>query len=60
MRRILILKDVELKLLSELLKDSRRSDRELAKVVGVSQLTVTRVRSKLEKSGVIKGVYSYS
>jgi DNA-binding Lrp family transcriptional regulator len=36
MRRILILKDVELKLLSELLKDGRRSDRELAKVVGVS------------------------
>jgi DNA-binding Lrp family transcriptional regulator len=48
------MKDVELKLLSELMKNSRRSDRELAKTIGISQPTVTRVRQKLEKEGVIK------
>ena len=48
------LKQNELKLLCELLKGSRRSDRELAKRLGVSQPTVTRVRSKLEKEGIIK------
>lgn len=48
------MKSVEVKVLAELMKDSRKSDRELAKVVGVSQPTVTRVRNKLEKSGVIK------
>jgi DNA-binding Lrp family transcriptional regulator len=41
-------------LLSELLKDSKRSDRELAKVIGVSQPTVTRMRQKLLKEGLIK------
>jgi len=41
-------------LLSELLKNSRRSDRELAKAIGVSQPTTTRLRSKLEKEGYIK------
>ena len=34
-------------LLLELLKDSKRSDRELAKVLGVSQPTVTRMRQRL-------------
>ncbi len=48
------MKDIELKLLSELMKNSRRSDRELAKTIGISQPTVTRVRQKLEKEGVIK------
>jgi len=42
------------KLLSELLKDSKRSDRELAKALGVSQPTVTRNRSRLVKDGVIR------
>ena len=41
-------------LLLELLKNSKRSDRELAKVLGVSQPTVTRTRSRLVKEGVIK------
>jgi len=41
-------------LLLELLKDSKRSDREIAKVLGVSQPTITRLRSKLVKEGVIK------
>ena len=42
------------KLLFELLKDSKSSDRELAKVLGVSQPTVTRMRSRLTQEGVIK------
>ena len=41
-------------LLLEYLKDSKRSDRELAKVIGVSQPTVTRMRQRLVKEGLIK------
>jgi len=47
------LKDAELKLVSELIKNSRRSDRELAKAIGVSQPTVSRLINKLEKQGII-------
>ncbi|MCJ7760219.1 winged helix-turn-helix transcriptional regulator [Candidatus Bathyarchaeota archaeon] len=47
------MKDVELKLVSELMKNSRRSDRELARVLGLSQPTVGRMIKKLEKEGVI-------
>jgi DNA-binding Lrp family transcriptional regulator len=47
-------KEIERKLLSELLKNSRRSDRELSKAIGASQPTTTRLRSKLEKEGYIK------
>ena len=36
------------------MKNSRRSDRELARAVGVSQPTVSRLIKKLEKDGVIK------
>jgi len=43
-----------LSLLLELLKDSKRSDRELAKVLGVSQPTVSRMRSRLVKEGIIQ------
>jgi DNA-binding Lrp family transcriptional regulator len=50
----IILKDVELKLFAELLKNSRRSDRELAKAIGTSQPTVTRALRRLEKEGCIK------
>jgi DNA-binding Lrp family transcriptional regulator len=46
---VAIVKDAELKLISELMKDSRRSDRELAKAVGVSQPTISRMIRKLEK-----------
>lgn len=49
-----VLKATELKVLTELMKDSRRSDRELAKVVGVSQPTVSRMIRKLEKEGYIR------
>jgi len=48
------LRDVELRLVSELMKNSRRSDRELAKIMRVSQSTVTRARTRLEKTGVIR------
>jgi DNA-binding Lrp family transcriptional regulator len=41
-------------LLRELLKNSKRSDRELAKVLKVSQPTITRARHKLEREGVIQ------
>ncbi len=43
------------RLLWELLKDSKRSDRELAKVLGVSQPTITRLRHKLVDEGIIQG-----
>jgi DNA-binding Lrp family transcriptional regulator len=48
------LKEAELKLVVELMKNSRRSDRELAKATGLSQPTVSRLRMKLEKGGYIK------
>ena len=41
-------------LLLELLKDSKRSDREIAKVLGVSQPTVSRMRSRLVREGLIR------
>ena len=40
--------------LRELVKNSKRSDRELAKVLKVSQSTITRTRRKLEQSGLIQ------
>jgi DNA-binding Lrp family transcriptional regulator len=36
------------------MKNSRRSDRQLAKALSVSQPTVTRTMAKLEKEGMIK------
>jgi DNA-binding Lrp family transcriptional regulator len=44
------LKPIDYKLLFELMKDSHRSDRQLAKALGVSQPTVTRRRAMLEKT----------
>lgn len=43
-----------LMLLRQLLKNSRKSDRELAKILGFSQPTITRLRTKLEKERYIK------
>lgn len=40
-------------LLQELLKNSKRSDRELAKILGVSQPTLTRMRKRLERDSYI-------
>ena len=48
------MKELERKMLSELVKNSRRSDRELAKAIGTSQPTATRIRTKLEKEGYVK------
>jgi DNA-binding Lrp family transcriptional regulator len=43
------IKPLDYRLLSELVKNSRRSDRELAKAIGVSQPTITRRRALIEK-----------
>jgi DNA-binding Lrp family transcriptional regulator len=48
------LKNNEIRVISELLKNNRRSDRQLAKALNVSQPTVTRIMTKLEKEGLIK------
>lgn len=48
------MKKIEVGLLSELLRDSKRSDRDLAKLLKVSQPTITRVRHKLVKDGLIR------
>jgi len=47
-------KELPQQLLRELLKNSKQSDRELAKVLKVSQPTITRTRHKLEKNGMIE------
>ena len=44
------LKPIDHKLLFELMKDSHRSDRQIAKALEVSQPTVTRRRAMLEES----------
>jgi DNA-binding Lrp family transcriptional regulator len=48
------MKETEIKLLVELLKGSNKSDRELGKILGVSQPTVSRTRTRLERDGVIR------
>jgi DNA-binding Lrp family transcriptional regulator len=48
------LKPIDYKLIYELIKDSHRSDRQLAKSLGISQPTVTRRRTMLENN-VIDG-----
>jgi len=48
------MKENDLKVFTELIKGSRRSDRELAKAAKVSQPTVTRIRTKLERQGFIR------
>jgi len=48
------MRDTEWKLISELMKNSRRSDRELAKAIRVSQPTASRLIAKLEKEGKIQ------
>jgi len=51
---LLEMKEKMRRLLFELLKDAKRSDRDLAKVLGVSQPTVTRMRHTLVKEGIIQ------
>ncbi|RLI10683.1 AsnC family transcriptional regulator [Candidatus Bathyarchaeota archaeon] len=49
------LDDIDRRLLRELLKDSKRSYRELAKSIGVSAATVINHIQRLESAGVITG-----
>lgn len=49
-----VMKEQTVKLLAEFLKNSKRSDRELARVLNSSQPTITRARQKLEREGLIK------
>ena len=46
------LKEIDYKILYELMKNSKTSDRQLAKKVGVSQPTVTRRRVMLEEKAI--------
>jgi len=48
------MREIDWKVLSELIKNSKLSDRELAKKIGSSQPTVTRARKRLEKDGYVK------
>ncbi len=48
------LKDLELRIVSELMKNCHRTDRELARAIGVSQPTVSRTIRKLEEEGYVK------
>jgi DNA-binding Lrp family transcriptional regulator len=48
------LKPLDFGILSELMKNAKMSDREVAKRLGVSQPTVTRRRKGLEKAGIVK------
>lgn len=43
------MKSVDFQILCELMKNSRQSDRQLAKKIGISQPTITRRRAMLEK-----------
>lgn len=43
-----------IKLLCELVKNSRRSDRDLAKILGTSQPTVNRLRKRLEREAILQ------
>ena len=47
------MKDIELRLISELMTNSCRSDRQLAKALGVSQPTVSRIKARLKREGYI-------
>jgi DNA-binding Lrp family transcriptional regulator len=46
------LKSIDYKILAALMRNSKVSDRQLAKEIGVSQPTVTRRRARLEKEAI--------
>ena len=48
------MREIEWMVLSELMKNAKLSDRDMARKIGSSQPTVTRVRRKLEKNGYIR------
>lgn len=45
---------IEVRVFCELLRDSGRSDREIARLLGVSQPTVTRLRHKMVREGWVR------
>ena len=47
------LDEADLRILSELTKNAKTSDRQLAHTLGVSQPTITRRRARLEKQGLL-------
>ncbi|MEM2947637.1 MAG: winged helix-turn-helix transcriptional regulator [Candidatus Bathyarchaeia archaeon] len=49
-----MLSDQEKRVLSELLKNAKTSDRNIARMLKVSQATITRIRRKLENEGYIR------
>jgi DNA-binding Lrp family transcriptional regulator len=51
---VFALDDIDKKILAELLKDSKRSYRDIARAVGVSASTVINHVNRLESAGVIK------
>jgi DNA-binding MarR family transcriptional regulator len=48
------LTSLDIKILFQLVKDSRQSDRQIAKVLNFSQPTVTRRKTILEKQGFLE------
>jgi len=52
--RVRMLKKIDFRILAELMKNSRLSDRQLAKNLGVSQPTVTRRRTMFEKERLVE------
>ena len=53
-KRSQTMKNRMMKLLLEFMKNSKRSDREIAKIIGVSQPTITRMRQRLVNEGLIR------
>ena len=47
-------KNTEIRIIAELMRNSHRSDRQIAHAVGVSQPTVSRTIQRLEKEGIIR------
>jgi DNA-binding Lrp family transcriptional regulator len=47
------MKPIDYEIISELIRNSRLSDRQIAKLLGTSQPTITRRRTKLEKEGLL-------
>ena len=48
------MRSIERRVLSELLKHSRRNDRDLARSIGVSQPTIRATIKKLEREGIVR------
>jgi len=54
-----MLKKREKKVLIEILKDGRKPDKHIAQILNTSQPTVTRIRQRLEKKGIITSYRPY-